>query len=164
MFISNSIEKNNKLILFVFSFYLIALAFFSLRSEVLYWSNLSFYEFIIKSTNLIPFKTISAYIQSFFTQSVNLDIALRNLILPIIAFVPFGLLGYRLTGGKGKFLQTLLGCAAFCFILEVLQPLLRRGSFDVDDIILSVIGAFCGMLVFFVASKIKLWATKAAGK
>lgn len=164
MFISNSIEKNNKLILFVFSFYLIALAFFSLRSEVLYWSNLSFYEFIIKSTNLIPFKTISAYIQSFFTQSVNLDIALRNLILPIIAFVPFGLLGYALAGAKRKLLQTLLGSAVLCFILEVLQALLRRGSFDVDDIILSVIGAFCGMLVFFVASKIKLWATKAAGK
>ncbi len=154
----NAVKKSNKYLLSAFFVYLIALVFFSLRSEVLYWSNLSLYEFIIKSANLVPFATIATYIQSFFTQSINLDIALRNLVLPIIAFLPCGFLVYALASAKRKLLHTLLASAVLCFILEVLQALLRRGSFDVDDIILSVLGAFCGVLVFRLASKLTIGA------
>ena len=65
----NAVKKSNKYLLSAFFVYLIALVFFSLRNEVLYWSSLSLYEFIIKSANLVPFATIATYIQSFFTQS-----------------------------------------------------------------------------------------------
>lgn len=160
----NSVKKSNKYLLSIFFVYLIALVFFSLRNEILYWSNLSHLEFIMKSTNLIPFATIITYIQVFFTQSMNLDIALRNLILPIVAFLPCGFLVYALADTKRKLLYTLLGSAALCFVLEVLQILLRRGSFDIDDIILSVLGAFCGVLVFRLASKLKIGASPKAKK
>lgn len=150
----NAVKKSNKYLLSAFFVYVIALVFFSLRNEVLYWSNLSHFEFIAKSSNLIPFATIAAYIQALFTQSINPDIALRNLILPVVAFLPCGFLMYALVNSKRKLLYTLLGSAALCFVLEVLQMLLRRGSFDADDIILSVLGAFFGVLVFLFASKI----------
>lgn len=154
----NAVKKSNKYLLSIFFVYLAALVFFSLRNEVLYWINLTHMEFIIKSTNLIPFATIATYIQALFTQSMNLDIALRNLILPVIAFLPCGFLVYALADGKRKLLHTLLGSAALCLVLEALQALFRRGSFDVDDVILSVLGAFCGVLVFRLASKLKIGA------
>ena len=86
----NAVKKSNKYLLSVFFIYLIALVFFSLRNEILYWTDLTSLEFIAKSTNLIPFATVITYIQVFFTQSMNLDIAVRNLILPIVAFLPCG--------------------------------------------------------------------------
>ena len=49
----NAVKKSNKYLLSVFFIYLIALVFFSLRNEVLYWSDLTPLEFIAKSTNLI---------------------------------------------------------------------------------------------------------------
>ena len=95
---------------------------------------------------------------------MNLDIAVRNLILPIVAFVPCGFLLYALSGAKRKLFHILLDSAALCVVLEVLQMLLRRGSFDVDDIILSVFGAFLGVLVFRFTSKavVTLWRKPAA--
>ena len=150
----NAVKKSNKYLLSVFFIYLIALVFFSLRNEVLYWSDLTPLKFIAKSTNLIPFATVITYIQAFFTQSMNLDIAVRNLVLPIVAFLPCGFLLYALSGAKRKLFHIFLGSAALCLVLEVLQMLLRRGSFDVDDIILSVFGAFLGVLVFHLVSNI----------
>ena len=149
----NAVKKSNKYLLSVFFIYPIALVFFSLRNEILYWSDLTPLEFIAKSTNLIPFATVIPYIQAFFTQSMNVDIAVRNLVLPIVAFVPCGFLLYALSGAKRKLFHILLGSAALCLALEVLQMLLRRGSFDVDDIILSVSGTFLGVLVFRFTSK-----------
>ncbi|HJB38873.1 MAG TPA: VanZ family protein, partial [Candidatus Ruthenibacterium avium] len=67
-------------------------------------------------------------------------------------------------GAKRKLFHILLGSAALCLVLEVLQMLLRRGSFDVDDIILSVFGTFLGVLVFRFTSKavVKVWRKPAA--
>ncbi|HJB38858.1 MAG TPA: VanZ family protein, partial [Candidatus Ruthenibacterium avium] len=57
-------------------------------------------------------------------------------------------------GAKRKLFHILLGSAALCLVLEVLQMLLRRGSFDVDDIILSVFGAFLGVFALRLVSNI----------
>lgn len=132
--------------------YLILLFGFSLRHQVLYWSDLTNLEFIKHSTNLIPLKTISFYIMSLFQHSINTDIAVGNLITPIIAFIPFGILLSLL--GQENIKRSLLWGLSVAFVIEISQVLLRRGSFDIDDILLYLVGALVGMVMVRLFKKV----------
>lgn len=40
--------------------------------------------------------------------------------------------------------------AAMLFAVEAVQVLLRVGSFDIDDVILNIAGAFAGFAIFTI--------------
>ncbi|WP_322922437.1 VanZ family protein [Paenibacillus campi] len=89
--------------------------------------------------NLIPLRTIADFatmrIGTVMDQWINV---LGN----IAVFVPFGLFiplvrSVRLLPFAGGF-------ALFILLLEILQFITRRGTFDVDDIMLNTIGACLG--------------------
>ncbi|MBM7615749.1 VanZ family protein [Alkaliphilus hydrothermalis] len=89
--------------------------------------------------NIVPFRTIKLF---FHSRKSILKMSIINLIGNIGVFVPFGILIPLSFGGKiakmlGIFLRGLL-------LLEILQLLTRRGSFDVDDLILNTVGAMVG--------------------
>lgn len=95
--------------------------------------------------NLIPFRNISVQI-SHITQWW----ALKNLLGNIIPFVPFGFLlpvTYRKFNSAIKVLP--IGIASILFI-EMFQFFTKLGSFDVDDIILNMIGIICGYFMFLL--------------
>ncbi|WP_341278447.1 VanZ family protein [Paenibacillus sp. FSL H8-0537] len=90
--------------------------------------------------NIIPFSTIKLYVTNFY--HINLGDWIINMGGNIVVFVPFGLalpIVFRLRLGK-----TLLSFLLFITLLEVLQMLTRRGSFDIDDILMNSVAVVLG--------------------
>ncbi|MDM5360780.1 VanZ family protein [Peribacillus sp. ACCC06369] len=98
----------------------------------------------VYSYNLIPFSTILSYISN----EMNGLVSFYNLSANVGLFIPFGL--YLLSKeGKDpstsrKFLYPLLSISG----IEICQFVLRRGSLDVDDLILNMIGVYLGYILY----------------
>jgi glycopeptide antibiotics resistance protein len=144
----------NKVILVIFCisfiFYLLALImllfvgvrFVGIRGH--FWTDLSLVEYIRSSSNFVPFKTISTYITAMFDGSLNINIAIKNLFGNLIMFFPMGIyLPYYIKklNKVGKFTLSMI---ILLFVIEATQLVTRRGSFDIDDFILNIVGALVG--------------------
>jgi glycopeptide antibiotics resistance protein len=121
---------------------LVSLLFLGARGSV--WSDLSLMEYIERSSNFVPFKTISTYVKATFDGSMNLDIPIKNLVGNLIMFSPMGIylpcLIKRLNKGSTFSITTII----LLFVIEILQLVSRKGSFDIDDFILNMLGALIG--------------------
>jgi len=98
--------------------------------------------------NFIPFKSMSTQIEH-----ITQWWALKNLLGNIIPFIPFGFLlpiTYKKFSSTIKVLSTGL---ASILLIEIFQFFTKLGSFDVDDIILNMIGIVCGYLMFLVINR-----------
>lgn len=74
--------------------------------------------------------------------------ALKNLLGNLLPFIPFGfLLPIAYPRIKAFFKVFLVGMFAVLFI-EIFQYMTRLGSFDIDDIILNVLGGVVGYLLY----------------
>ncbi|MBP2120490.1 VanZ family protein [Cohnella lubricantis] len=93
--------------------------------------------------NLIPFSTISHFIQHYHYRT---SVWIINLIGNVVVFVPFGILLPIIAQRKlGKhFILFLCGL----FILESIQFLSKRGNFDIDDFILNSLGFYLGYGIY----------------
>ncbi|KPB04611.1 VanZ family protein [Bacillus sp. CHD6a] len=99
------------------------------------------------NSNLTPFKTITLYL------SGNADwfVSFYNLAANVGLFVPFGVL---LAFCTRRFLIraflpfTLISC------IEITQLLTNRGSLDIDDLILNVLGFYIGYALVPIVRKI----------
>jgi glycopeptide antibiotics resistance protein len=93
--------------------------------------------------NLIPFDTIYYYLSG----NVDFLIALYNLGANIGLFIPFGLY-YRFANKTPVMKQLLLITICSISIIEGLQFITKRGSLDVDDLLLNVLGVCVGYSVY----------------
>ncbi len=99
--------------------------------------------------NFIPFRNISTQFK-YITQWW----ALKNLLGNIIPFIPFGLL-LPITYKKfSSMISVFVIGLASILVIESFQFFTKLGSFDVDDIILNMIGIVCGYLMFLVVGRI----------
>ncbi|WP_041580494.1 VanZ family protein [Bacillus sp. 1NLA3E] len=96
-----------------------------------------------RTINLIPFDTIFFYL----TGNVDYLIALYNLGANIGLFIPFGLY-YRYTKKTPGMKQLLLISMCTISTIEWLQYFTKRGSLDIDDLILNVLGVCIGYLFY----------------
>lgn len=99
-------------------------------------------EYGFRSVNLVPLRTISSQLRW------AGRIAIINLAANLIAFMPFGFLlplSYPRTAG---FWSVLALSLALTLGIETFQLVTFTGSFDVDDILLNVIGSLLGYGVF----------------
>ncbi|MBP3961307.1 VanZ family protein [Paenibacillus lignilyticus] len=90
--------------------------------------------------NLVPMRTIRLYFDH--ADSFTPTHWLVNIVGNVAVFVPFGLsipYLYRI-----RIVRLTLLSVAVLFILELLQLLLHRGSFDIDDILLNTVGVLVG--------------------
>ena len=94
--------------------------------------------------NFIPGKTLYYYL----SLQEKIETGLQNIGGNILLFMPFGLLlplvFRRLRGMGALLLAALLTSLSF----ELMQLLLAIGTFDVDDLLLNVLGAWLGFHVF----------------
>ena len=98
--------------------------------------------------NFIPFINMSYQIRM-----ITQWWALKNLLGNIIPFVPFGFLlpiTYKKFNSAIKVLSTGL---VSILLIEIFQFFTKLGFFDVDDIILNMIGIVCGYLMFLVINR-----------
>ncbi len=96
--------------------------------------------------NLIPFKNIYIIITEFIKSKVSLRFFLRNIFGNLIAFMPFAyfLPSIFKISSKKKF--TIITFLIILFI-ETMQFNLKMGYFDIDDIILNLIGAYLAFII-----------------
>ena len=100
--------------------------------------------------NLIPFRSMSVQIER-----ITQWWALKNLLGNIIPFIPFGFLlpiTYKKFSSAIKVLS--IGFVSI-LLIEIFQFFTKLGSFDVDDIILNMIGIVCGYLMFLVLNQVR---------
>lgn len=92
--------------------------------------------------NLVPFRSTIRYLTEF--DSYNLDIVLMNTLGNVIIFIPFGFLLPLLFKqiNNVKIASTIF--IKFILLIESLQLLTFTGVFDIDDIILNMLGALIG--------------------
>ena len=108
-----------------------------------------------QSINLIPFHTILFY----FTSHIDLLIAFYNLAANIGLFIPFGLY-YCYVKNRPSVRHLIFITLFSIFVIEELQYLTKRGSFDIDDIILNVLGVYFGYLIYPLLRKVVVIKTK----
>lgn len=92
--------------------------------------------------NLVPLRTISLY----FDLSNGLSIISRfiNLLGNIVVFIPFGILVPLAKTRPIAWIRITLYAVLSILLLECLQMLLHVGSFDIDDLLLNLIGIWVG--------------------
>ncbi|EJS60502.1 VanZ family protein [Bacillus cereus] len=92
--------------------------------------------------NLVPFRSTIRYLTEF--DSYNLDIVLMNTLGNVIIFIPFGFLLPLLFKQINNVKMASKIFIKFILLIESLQLLTFSGIFDIDDIILNMLGALIG--------------------
>ena len=111
--------------------------------------GLDYWEQVKMNINLVSFNTIWHYLYLLIKQTnpYLLPHAFINLFGNIAAFVPLGFLLpclWKRVQSFGRFLI----CTVFLIVaVEVIQLFTLRGSCDIDDLILNVIGALIGFAI-----------------
>ncbi|HYK72062.1 MAG TPA: VanZ family protein [Pseudoneobacillus sp.] len=99
--------------------------------------------------NLVPFSTV----QFFLSGRVNLLISFYNLTANVVLFIPYGI---YLLARKNK--SSILSYFYLPFIsislIECTQFMTHRGSLDIDDLLLNMIGVFLGYLCYPVFKRV----------
>ena len=104
----------------------------------------------ITNANIVPFRTIMAQIKH-----ANSIWALKNLIANIVLFMPWGFLLPLMHERLKKIIPFTCLSLGFILLIEMAQFVFLIGHFDVDDIILNLVGAFWGYIIVCMLSSKK---------
>lgn len=96
--------------------------------------------YLQNSVNLIPFKTISQFINQFDSMYSSRQVLL-NLFGNIIALTPMAFFLPLLFKKQNKPKLYILTIFLIIFVIEIVQLLTSSGRFDIDDFILNMVGS-----------------------
>lgn len=100
--------------------------------------------------NVILFKEISRYIVNW--ERIGIWMVLLNLGGNIIGFIPMGFLLPFISHKNRNFFRTILSCFLITLVVELVQLTFHVGCFDVDDMLLNVLGGIIGYFIFMMGS------------
>ncbi len=140
-------ETTIKTIKFLFVIYCIGLFFilfmFRNRGNTFNLSVLSKEHF--EMINIIPFRTIFAFIDRMKNSTINTSIVVVNLCVNLFMFTPMGMALPVLFNNKfNKLWKTLLFVSVLVLFVEIIQFITFCGSADIDDLILNSLGCMFG--------------------
>lgn len=92
--------------------------------------------------NLVPLRTVLLYFD--LGNGLSLTSRLVNLLGNVVVFIPFGFLTPLLKLRFISLLRISLYVVPCILLLESLQMLLHVGSFDIDDLLLNLLGVWAG--------------------
>lgn len=118
------------------------------RHRGMIWSDLSAWQYARIHMNLIPTKTILEYAGALFHGTMNWQIPVENIFGNFFLFLPMGIYlpcFYKNIDNYKKFLSVM---TILLLLVEGMQFLTKRGSFDIDDFILNLCGALIGYLIW----------------
>ena len=95
--------------------------------------------------NLEPLRTVKLYFN--LDNGVSYTGRLVNLAGNVAVFIPFGVLFPLLLRKFRSLFHLTLWAVPGILLLETFQMLLRVGSFDVDDLLLNLVGVWIGYLL-----------------
>ncbi len=99
-------------------------------------------EFLKFNTNIIPFKNTIKYIIG--SDHFNLDIIINNTLGNILIFLPLGIFLPLLFKKYSRVSKIIVTSIVISFSIETIQLVLKIGQFDIDDVILNMIGSIFG--------------------
>lgn len=100
----------------------------------------------VYSYNLEPFREIVRFIR--YRHKLGMAAVVLNLAGNIAVFIPFGIFVPVLLKPDIKLWQLTFTAMTASLVIEVLQLVLRVGSFDIDDIILNTLGGLIGACIY----------------
>lgn len=112
------------------------------------FSDLTLIEYVKRSSNIVPFQTISTYITAIFDGSMNRDIPIKNLLGNLILFLPFGVYLPIFIRKANRVSVFFIIMVLMLVLVEFMQLVTRRGSFDIDDFLLNMLGALLGFSIW----------------
>ncbi|QNK58544.1 VanZ family protein [Paenibacillus sp. PAMC21692] len=130
---------------FVFTSYSLIIVYQLLLSQ----SRLILRHTELPNPNFIPFQTILMYANRY--QSYNFDTWFFNLFGNVLLFVPLGFLLPILFAKARRFSMSIVWTMLASLTIELTQLGARLGSFDVDDLVLNVLGGAIGYAVWIMA-------------
>lgn len=112
--------------------------------------GLTYREQLEQNLNLEPLHTIRLFIRVLLydTRPYNIRLAIVNLFGNILLFIPLGYFLPRLWTSLQKWWRTWLATLGIMLLVEVLQLFTLRGTCDVDDLILNLLGSALGYGIF----------------
>lgn len=102
--------------------------------------------------NLKPLKEIRRFLVNW--RILGIESVFVNLAGNILAFVPFGYILPIISPKNRNFLHIFLLSLELTLTVEVMQLLLKVGSFDVDDILLNTLGGILGYGFFALTRRV----------
>ena len=99
--------------------------------------------------NYVPFKTIVGFLSG----NGNFLIAFYNITANVLLFVPYGMVTFMLSKNPSRRQLFLIPAGVILFI-ETIQHLTKRGSMDIDDFILNLLGVWIGYVLYHVIQKV----------
>ncbi|WP_053347782.1 VanZ family protein [Peribacillus butanolivorans] len=102
------------------------------------------------SYNFIPFSTILSYLSN----ETNWLVSFYNLSANVGLFIPFGLYLMSREGKELSSFRKFLYPFFSILSIEICQYVFRRGSLDVDDLILNMIGVYLGYILYPLFTKV----------
>lgn len=109
-----------------------------------FWSGMPLMEYMKLSSNFVPFKTINGYVLAISNGSMNLIIPIKNLAGNVAAFLPMGIFLPYFIRTLNRIKSFAVTMTVIILSVEIIQLVTRRGSLDIDDFILNIIGALIG--------------------
>jgi glycopeptide antibiotics resistance protein len=158
---NNKPMKTNLFLFFVI--YLILLITFTLFDPVwgrhgfnYFIDTNSFKYYIDNAVNLVPFKTISIYINNLSYNALTKENIIYNLVGNFICMMPFALFLPLLFKSEKNFFTFFKTILIITLSIELIQFITTSGSCDIDDVILNASGAilFFGILNIPIIKKI----------
>ena len=113
---------------------------FLLYSLILFYV-VTFQDVNYGTNNFIPFKEIMRY-------EIGSSYFIHNVLGNILLFIPFGFFVSFIIKSK-KPIYIIIITIITSFVIEYVQLLIGR-TFDVDDILLNIVGGFLGYLVYLI--------------
>jgi len=151
-------KTKNKILLYLLFGCYCALMIYLLFLQRDYTISSSLKEHIENSVNVIPFHSIDRFIYIINHYGMTSDLtrfAIINLVGNVIMFIPLGYFLVVIFHKQRNILYFFMTCFIIIGSIEVLQLLTMLGSFDVDDLLLNMVGCLIGYLFCFVHKKIK---------
>jgi glycopeptide antibiotics resistance protein len=97
--------------------------------------------------NLLPFRNLYDFLTAPVKTTDYFIIILKNILGNIVLFLPFGFFLPALFSKCANFKKFFLITLLTLFIVELLQFLTMLGAFDINDIVLNLLGAIVGFLI-----------------
>ena len=114
---------------------------------------------VLSHCNFKPFVSIHSYIQNFTTMDFG-DFSFKQIIGNTFMMFPLGVFLPCFWKKQKKFGVFVLTCFLSILCVEILQVLTLLGSFDVDDLILNLIGCSIGFLSYHLLNAILTRVTR----
>ena len=120
-------------------------------------NNVPYHQLLANNINLTPLLTIRNYYQVV-TQGPENPYFIHcviNLLGNVLLFIPAGWLLPKVFPFQRNFFRFLVTCTGLIFLVEAVQLFTLLGSFDIDDLILNLIGMVFGFIVYHIGAVCK---------